>query len=63
MEFFQPWHLVILLCLFGPLYVLPLWLIARKAGLHAWVTLIAFIPPLGFLVLFYIALSDWKRSA
>jgi hypothetical protein len=61
-DLFQPWHLIILLItggLFALLYVLPLWLIAKKAGLHKWMAVAAIVPPVGVIVLYYIALSKW----
>jgi hypothetical protein len=62
MELFQPWHLIILLVLSGlyaVLFVVPLYLIAEKAGLQKWVALLALVTPCGIFVLYYIALSKW----
>lgn len=65
-DLLQPWHLLILALVatvWAVLWILPLWLIAGKAGLQKWVTLIAIFPFFGVIVLYYIALSEWKRPA
>ena len=65
MELFQPWHLVVLLIissLLALIYVVPLWVIAGKAGLQKWATIAAIIPFGAVVVLYYIAFSDWKHN-
>jgi hypothetical protein len=66
MELFQPWHLIILLVisgLYAVLFVVPLYLIADKAGLNKWIALLALITPIGFIALYYIALSKWHPKS
>jgi hypothetical protein len=66
MELFQPWHVIILLVisgLFAVVYVIPLWLIAEKAGLQKWIAALAIIPFGGLVVLYYIAFSKWHPKS
>jgi hypothetical protein len=52
-DFFQPWHILILLIVASvifPLYVIPYWVIFKKAG---------FAPALSLLMV----IPDWKFDA
>ena len=43
------------------LYIVPLWIICKKAGLSAPLSLLGIIPGIGILVVLYIlAFSDWR---
>jgi hypothetical protein len=44
------------------LLVAPIWRILRRTGLPPLIALAAFIPPLGFIVLWYIAFARWPRA-
>jgi hypothetical protein len=41
------------------IFVAPLFLILRRMGLPPLIALVAFIPPLGAIVLWYVALARW----
>jgi hypothetical protein len=55
-ELFQPVHIVILLIL---LVVIPLWKICTKAGYPGILSLVTLIPVLNFIMLYFLAFSDW----
>jgi hypothetical protein len=60
----MPELLVILLVMI--VFVAPLYRILQRAGLPPLISLAAFIPPLGAVVLWYVALARWpavERSA
>jgi hypothetical protein len=64
-DLFQPWHILILLvisCIIFPVYVIPYWLIFRKAGFSPALSLLMVIPGVKLIVLYVIALSDWKAD-
>ena len=65
-DLFQPWHLILVFVVFliiFPLYVIPYWLIFRKAGFAPAISLLMVIPGVKLIVLYVIALSDWKADA
>ena len=65
-ELFTVTHLIFLFALFLiilPLYVMPYWLIFKKAGFVPALSLLMVIPLAKVIVLYVIALSDWKVDA
>jgi hypothetical protein len=62
-DLFQPWHLIIVLFVASvvlPIYVIPYWIIFKKAGCAPALSLLMVIPGVKLIVLYVIALSDWK---
>lgn len=61
----QPTHLLSFLLLGIPavlvLWVIPLGIICRKAGFSPWLTLLNCIPFGNTLLLYLLAIADWKR--
>jgi hypothetical protein len=61
----QPTHLLSFLLLGVPvvliLWVIPLGIICRKAGFSPWLTLLNCIPLGNTVLLYLLALADWKR--
>lgn len=61
----QPSHLLVFLLLGVPailvLWVVPLGIICRKAGFSPWLTLLNCIPLGNTLLLYLLAIADWKR--
>lgn len=65
-DLFQPMHILILLIcasIIFPIYVIPYWIIFRKAGFAPALSLLMVIPGVKIIVLFIIAFSDWKLDA
>lgn len=58
-EFFQPFHLIIILIIF-PLLIVPYWYIFKKAGFSPMLSLLMIFPPINLFVLYYVAFSPWK---
>lgn len=60
-ELFQPWHLIVLL--FVPamiaIVIVPLWTIAKRAGLNPAISLLTVVPFIGLVVMYYIAFTRW----
>ena len=64
-DLFQPRHLLILLIVSTvvlPIYVIPYWVIFKKAGFEPALSLLTLIPGVQLVVLFFIAFSDWKTG-
>jgi hypothetical protein len=40
--------------------IVPYWIIFRKAGFSPWLALIMFLPLVNILLLYYIALAEWR---
>jgi hypothetical protein len=40
--------------------IVPYWIIFRKAGFSPWLAILMFLPLLNILLLYYIALAQWK---
>lgn len=63
----QPTHLFYFLLLAIPavlvLWVIPLGIICRKAGFSPWLTLLNCIPLGNTILLYLLAIADWKRRA
>jgi uncharacterized membrane protein YhaH (DUF805 family) len=59
---FSIWHWIVVL-IAGSVFAVPAALILRKAGYSAWWALLAFIPPLNVLALWFFALSPWPSLA
>ncbi len=61
----QPTHLVYFLLLGIPailgLWIIPLGIICRKAGFSPWLTLLNCVPFGNTVLLYLLALADWKR--
>lgn len=65
-DLFQPWHILILLVVASvifPVYVIPYWIIFRKAGFSPALSLLMVIPGVKLIVLYVIAITDWKFDA
>ena len=65
-DFFQPWHILILLIVASvifPLKVVPYWMIFKKAGFAPALSLLTVIPGVQLVVLCVVAFSDWKVGA
>ena len=65
-DLFQPWHMLILLVVptvVFPIYVIPYWMIFKKAGFAPALSLLMVIPGVKLIVLYVIAFSDWKVDA
>lgn len=62
----QPTHLLSFLLLGIPavliLWVIPLGIICRKAGFSPWLTLLNCIPFGNTILLYLLAVADWKRK-
>ena len=64
-DLFQPWHILILLIVSAvilPVYVIPYWVIFKKAGFAPALSLLTLIPGAQLIVLFVVAFSDWKTG-
>ena len=61
-DLFQPWHLIILFFLpvFLVVYIIPYWMIFKKAGFAPALSLLMVIPGVKLIVIYVIAFSDWK---
>lgn len=61
----QPTHLLLFLLIGIPavlvLWVIPLGIICRKAGFSPWLTLLNCIPFGNTILLYLLAIADWKR--
>lgn len=61
----QPTHLLYFLILGIPavliLWIIPLGIICRKAGFSPWLTLLNCIPLGNTVLLYLLAIADWKR--
>ena len=61
----QPSHLLVFVLLGVPailvLWVIPLGIVCRKAGFSPWLTLLNCIPLGNTILLYVLALADWKR--
>lgn len=44
------------------LAVIPFWKIFSKAGFSGWLALLAVIPIVNLVVLYYVAFSEWKTG-
>lgn len=60
-------HLAYLMPFFGIfalvsifIYIIPFWMIFKKAGFTPWLALLLFIPLANIVVLYVIAFSQWK---
>jgi hypothetical protein len=42
------------------IYVIPFWMIFKKAGFSPWLVLLFFIPLANLIVLYIVAFSQWK---
>jgi hypothetical protein len=58
-EFFQPFHLIVLLILL-PIPIIPFWHIFKKAGFAPLLSLLIVFPLINLVVLYYVAFSPWK---
>ena len=62
-DLLQPWHLIVLMfvfpfCIF--LFVVPFWLICKKAGFSPWLALLNLVPLGNLLLAFFLAFAEWK---
>jgi len=56
---FQPIHLLVLLAV-AAVFVIPHWIIFKKAGFSPALSILVFIPFVGLIVLYVVAFSPWK---
>jgi hypothetical protein len=64
-DLFTAPHLIfvfVLLLIILPVYVIPYWLIFKKAGFAPALSLLMVFPLVKIIVLYVIALSDWKAG-
>jgi len=63
-DLLQPWHLLILLVVFGfivfPFRIVPFWFICKKAGFSPWLSLLYIVPLGGFVLNLMLAFGDWR---
>lgn len=53
--------LILFISIIGVLvYVIPFWMIFKKAGFSPWLVLLFFVPLANLLVLYIVAFSQWK---
>jgi len=59
----QPWHVILLLLVPAmiAIAIVPLWMIAKRAGLPPAISLLTVIPFLGLIVMYYIAFAEWPN--
>ena len=57
--FFAPFFLISSLVGIA-LAIIPYWIIFRKAGFSPWLSLLTIIPLVGIIVLYVVALSQWR---
>jgi hypothetical protein len=60
-------HLMYLMPVFGIfaivgifIYIIPFWMIFKKAGFSPWLALLLFIPLANIIILYVLAFSQWK---
>jgi len=46
-------------CLYGLVFIIPLWKIVGKAGFHPVLSLLVFIPLVNIVMLYVFAFVDW----
>jgi hypothetical protein len=64
-ELFQPAHLLILMFFglpFSVLVVLPFWVIFKKAGFPAALSLLMLVPMANIIALYVLAFSRWRST-
>jgi hypothetical protein len=44
----------------GLVYIIPFWMIFKKAGFSPWLVLLLFVPLANIIVLYILAFSEWK---
>jgi len=59
MEFFQPWHMILLLFISG-FYIVPFWQIFKKAGFPGALCLLMLLPVVNVILLYVVAFSKWN---
>jgi hypothetical protein len=54
----------VLVCLLVviPLTLIPYWVIFKKAGFSAWLSLLMIIPLINLMVLYIVAFSQWRDT-
>jgi len=59
----QPWHVILLLLVPAmiAIAIVPLWMIAKRAGLPPAISLLTVIPIIGLIVMYYIAFAEWPN--
>ena len=62
-DLLQPWHLIILLFIVPmiAIAIVPLWMIAKRAGLNPAISLLTVVPFIGLIVMYYIAFARWPN--
>ena len=58
-EFLAPMHLLILLSVFA-VFIVPFWMILKKAGFNPALSLLTWVPLVGLVILYYVAFTEWK---
>ncbi len=49
----------VMMLIFIALIILPFWFIFKKAGYSQWLSLLMVVPIINFLMLYFLAFSDW----
>ena len=65
MEFFQPWHILLLLFVsgfWGLVLVIPFWQIFKKAGMSPFLSLLMLAPLVNLVMLYVLAYSRWNPA-
>jgi hypothetical protein len=55
------WHVLLVLLVIA-LWVYPVWRIIDRTGHHPALSLLAFFPPLGLILLWWLAFTDWPAQ-
>jgi hypothetical protein len=62
-ELLSPWHLIVLMFVgvMISIAIVPLWMIAKRAGLNPAISLLTVVPFIGLIVMYYIAFAKWPN--
>jgi hypothetical protein len=65
-DLLQPYHLLILLFIIGPIALAitipPYWMIFKKAGFSPWLSILTLLPLVKWIVLWVVGFSEWKAG-
>jgi hypothetical protein len=65
-DLLQPWHLIVLAAMFAPITVIlllpPFWVIFKKAGFQAILSVLMVVPLVNLILLYFVAFSEWKAG-
>lgn len=57
--FFAPFFMLFAIVAFA-IYLIPFWMIFKKAGFSPWLALLTWIPLVGIIVFYVVAFSQWN---